>query len=649
MSARLLVDPEDALRRAQGVERRALRLFTPDPDLTMRQWSERHGRIADGSQDGIPFQTSLVPYLREPMDALSDPYVEEVSVVKCTQAGATVGLILLFVAYHVDQDPASILAVIPSVDEAEKWSKEKLAPAMECMPRVRGKLGEDRSRKSDSTILRKVFPGGSLSIVGSNSGRGFRMITVRAGLGDDVDAWSPSAGSAGDQITLIRRRTDRQIGRKMLWVSSPEQTRTGDSRIMKLYGQSRRRGRFHVPCPHCNHFQVLRRGDRDTPYGLKWEKGRPETAAYECEKCHALIAEREKWAMVQRGKYLTSEGEDVRVGKPGSVGYWFNAYTVVLSGSEWGRLAEQWIRTHRDSIERRSFINTIDADLFEEQNEDVSHSTLEARRETWKAEVPHGIGLLTMAVDVQDTWMEAAVWGWGPGEEAWLVWHERIWGDPQKDESKGRLEALRLRKWKHESGREVLIWGVGIDGRRLGPQLVYPYVRPLEPQAVYAMLGYDQRAKQILNRAVSPNKYGCRPWTIATVAFKDVMYIRLGLSAPGPGFIHFPQPFPGGGDAEFTAQFGAEVKEERRINGRLVQRYKQIRKRNESIDLYVIGLATLHTHGPAVVGSLEARAREWSEPPDPPATTTPAVPDEPTAGPPARRSNWVHSWKKGGR
>jgi phage terminase large subunit GpA-like protein len=649
-----LLDLADAHRRAAAVERRAFRLFTPDPLLSLREWAEKYGRIDDGSTDGIPFRTALVPYLAEPMDALSDPYCEEVAVKKCTQAGATVGLVLLFIGYFIDQDPARIMAVIPSVEEAEKWSKEKLSPMFECTPRLRGQLAEEGGRQKDQQILRKSYPGGSLTIVGSNSGRGFRMVTMRAALGDDVDAWNETAGAAGDQITLIRRRTDREPARKMLFVSSPEQSKNGRSRIDGLYRATQRRGRFHVPCPSCGHYQVLRRGGPDAPYGLKWEKGRPETAEYLCEHCHCLIAEKEKWGMVQRGKYLTAEGEPVRNGgRSRSYGFWFNAYTVLLAGSEWPRLAEEWIRVHRNPVERRSFVNTIDAELFTEENETVTAAGLEARRETWTAQVPHGVGILTMSVDVQDTWLEAAVWGWGAGEECWLIYHERIHQDPEHQETAGRLEAIRTREWIHESGRKVRIWPAAIDARNLGPQVVYPYVRANkreDHEAVYAMLGYDHRAKQILQRATKANKYGVKPWTVATISFKDVLFARLGLQrkpdqATPPGFIHFPQPFAMGGDSEFLAQFGAELGEEKRINGRLVKTYRQIRKRNEAIDLYVLGLAALHTLGPTVVAALEQRAREWSLPliPAPAAAAAPDPPPPPAAS--RRRGNWVSGWK----
>src|SRR5690606_35763973 len=174
-------------------------------------------------------------------------------------------------------------------------------------------------------------------------------------------------------------------------------------------------------------------------------------------------------------------------------------------------------------------------------------------------DVPHGVGLLSMAVDVQETWVEAAVWGWGAGEECRLIYHERIQGDPEDPRTFGVVEAIRTREWRHASGRRVRIWPAGVDARHLPHEVVYPYVRPLERAGVFAMLGDASRARNILQSAQRPDKYGVRPWTEAVDAFKDALFARLKLDRPGPGHIHFPQPFPAGGDDEFIRQFKAEV------------------------------------------------------------------------------------------
>jgi hypothetical protein len=65
-------------------------------------------------------------------------------------------------------------------------------------------------------------------------------------------------------------------------VSTP--TIRGLSRIEREFEASDQR-RYFVACPHCGESQWLK-FER-----LRWEKGRPETAAYACEGCDAAIAE----------------------------------------------------------------------------------------------------------------------------------------------------------------------------------------------------------------------------------------------------------------------------------------------------------------------------------------------------------------------
>jgi phage terminase large subunit GpA-like protein len=66
------------------------------------------------------------PYLRGMMDACSDPDTERVVFMKPSQVGGTEAINNVL-GYFIDQDPAPILVVQYSVDEAQKWSKERFS------------------------------------------------------------------------------------------------------------------------------------------------------------------------------------------------------------------------------------------------------------------------------------------------------------------------------------------------------------------------------------------------------------------------------------------------------------------------------------------------------------------------------------------
>ena len=70
------------------------------------------------------------------MDAITDPSVETVVVEKGSQVGWT-EILGNAVGYYVDHDPAPILLIQPTVETAEAWSKEHLAPMIRDTPVLR--------------------------------------------------------------------------------------------------------------------------------------------------------------------------------------------------------------------------------------------------------------------------------------------------------------------------------------------------------------------------------------------------------------------------------------------------------------------------------------------------------------------------------
>lgn len=621
-----LLDLEEAEAVAAEAEARAWRFFTPKPHLTLREWAERYRRWPNET----PFRFDQTPHLIEIAEAYSDPDLEEMTIMKNSQAGATEGIGLNLIGYHMDQEPRSMLVVIPSVDEAEKWSKKKLQPMIDATPKLHGKL-EEGSRQTSNTILEKAFPGGSLGIVGSNSGRGFRMVTIGVVFSDDVDGWDDTAGrganNEGDQVTLIRRRTDRVVDRKLVWVSTPTMV---NARIHTLYKRMERRGRFHVPCPHCGHMQVLRWGGRDTPYGIKWDQEevdpdtyvlkdgeilhgrtvhRPDTAHYVCEAHGCVIEEADKADMVKRaaaskgGGYLTDSGEPVRVPGTRTLGFWFNALTITLPGSEWPRLVREFLEISDDTDALRAFYNLVLAEPWEDrEHAELDAGNLEGRVERISAEVPDGVGILTAFVDVQVDRLELQVMGWGIREEAWVIAHHRIYGDPERPDVWQTLEALRTRPYRTQSGGTMRIATMMVDEGYL-QQEVYKYVRGKEAAGVYASDGQGGKRDYVLKRSKRQNRHNVKPWKVAVDSFKDVLFRRLRIQQPGPGYIHFCKPATPptrdiqislGMDREYFEQFTRERRVYERMSGVLRSRYKQFGA-NEAVDLTVGCMAALHT------------------------------------------------------
>ena len=71
--------------------------------------------------------------MRGVMDAVSDPTVRQVVVMSAGQVGKT-EVLLNMIGFHVDQDPAPILVVQPTLSMAQAFSKDRLAPMLRDTP-----------------------------------------------------------------------------------------------------------------------------------------------------------------------------------------------------------------------------------------------------------------------------------------------------------------------------------------------------------------------------------------------------------------------------------------------------------------------------------------------------------------------------------
>ena len=90
--------------------------------------------------------------------------------------------------------------------------------------------------------------------------------------------------------------------------------------------------------------------------------------------------------------------------------------------------------------------------------------------------VPSGSLLLTAGVNVQGERLECSIWGWGRGEQAWLIDHQVIFSDTLQEQVWNQLETITSKVYEHESGRGLRIRATCIDsGYRT--QDVYKQVR----------------------------------------------------------------------------------------------------------------------------------------------------------------------------
>lgn len=520
-------------------------MLRPPIRLALSQWANEKFYLPEGDANAGKWRS--LPYQVGIMDAISDPWIERITLMKSARVGFT-KMFAAAVGYYIEHDPCPIMLVQPTLDDARLHSKEDIAPMLRDVPALRGLISEPKSRDSDNTILNKLFRGGSLSLVGANSARGFRRTSRRVVIFDEVDGYPVSAGTEGDQIALAVRRTEYYWNRKIIAGSTP--TIAGASRIEQLFEEGDQR-KYHVPCPQCGTFQVLKFPN------LKWPEGKPEHAYFVCEKNGCVIEETDKRAMVAAGRWVAEKPEHFTEQHRHASFHIWAAYSYSPNAT-WGQIAAEFLAAKRGGpLTLKTFINTALGETWKDRGEAPDWERLMRRRESYAiGSVPMGGLLVTAGVDVQGDRIVVEVVAWGRGKVSWSVDYAVIPGDPS-DLVRGpwrQVEAFLERTYLHAGGTPMPIAILAVDSG-WNTQVVYGWARKYPMSRVIATKGMPSGAS-VLVGAPSPVevsdrgrklKHGYRSWPVSGHIAKSELYgwLRLELptdgGAPPPGYCHFPE------------------------------------------------------------------------------------------------------------
>ncbi|UNK26229.1 phage terminase large subunit family protein [Serratia plymuthica] len=568
----------------------------PEP-LSLSEWANKYAVLSKETSAQTGRFRSFA-YQDGMMDAITDPTVTQVSVMKSARVGYT-KILDHVVGYYLAHDPSPILIVQPRVEDAEDYSKTEIAPMLRDTPVLAEICGDPKAKDSNQTILKKTFANGAnLTLVGANSPGGFRRITCRIILFDEVDGYpAGGAGVEGDQIALGIKRSETYWNRKIALGSTP--TVKGTSRIEKAYEESDQR-RYYVPCPHCGEHQVLEWGGPETPYGIKWDKdengeGIPETAYYVCRHNGCVIHHNEKASMVKRGEW--------RASKPfkGHAGFHIWAGYSLFPNAAWKYLVAEWLRVKNDPLMRQTFINLVLGEPYEDRGEKaLSEKRLLERCEVYAAEVPDGVAVLTAGIDTQDGRFEIEVTGWGRNEESWSIAFDVIEGDLETNEPWQRLDAYLKQIWRRADGRGFTIMAACMDSGGHHTQKVYEFAKERLGRRIWAIKGESARGGKRspvwpTKKPTSKSKASFKPIILGVNAAKDTIRGRLHIDLPAPGeaaasYMHFPTDR----DLNYFSQLLAERSVVKVSGGQRYRVWEQIPGRaNEALDCRVYSYAAL--------------------------------------------------------
>jgi phage terminase large subunit GpA-like protein len=554
-----------------------MRSAAPPPDLTISEWADRYRRLSpESSAEPGQWMTRRAEYQRGMMDAVSEAGVERVVLMTSSQVGKT-EVLNNVVGFHMAQDPAPILVVQPTLEMAETWSKDRLAPMLRDTPALAHRVADPRARDSGNTLLHKRFVGGQVTVIGANSPSGLASRPIRVVLADEIDRYPASAGTEGDPLSLAIRRTARFWNRRIVVASTP--TLKGYSRIEAEWERSDQR-RYFCTCPHCGEAQHLKWRQ------VKWPEGSPQDAVYICEECGAGWSEADRLAAIRWGKWRPTI-----VGTPGVIGFHLNE--LYSPWTSMAAVAAGFLDAKRAPETLKTWVNTVLGETWEEDAERIDGHGLMGRREDWGVAAPAGVLVITCGVDVQDDRLEVERIGWGVEEESWSLEHVILYGDPSGPELWSDLDAYLIKRTMRADHVEMPVHATCIDSGGHHTQAVYRFAKDRARRRVYAIKGMAGPGRPVWpKRATNNNKVRANVFIVGVDSAKDAVYARLKISRAGPGYCHFPK----GRELAYFEQMTAEVVRTKHIRGFPTRVYVlPSGRRNEALDLRVYGYAALQS------------------------------------------------------
>ncbi|MBO5968613.1 MAG: phage terminase large subunit family protein [Clostridia bacterium] len=527
----------------------AIRNFKPPEDLTVAQWADKHRRLSpENSAEAGPWRTSRTPYLEKPMQSFTDPKVTNIVMVAASQVGKT-ELELNAIGYIIDQDPGTILYVHPTLDEARKFSRLRIAPMIRDCPRLKAKVSDVKTRDGGNTILQKAFPGGMLMLAGSNAPAALASTPARYIIGDERDRWTVSAGTEGDPWKLAEARQTTFYNKKSIEVSTP--TIKGASNIEKSYLRGTQERWCHK-CPECGEYGEII-FDR-----IHFEHTHIKVRGKKVYTIHGPIS----WACPHCGCLST---EDVMRRQPakwiagnpaayeqGIVSYWLNAFSSPWKS--WESIVMQFLDTKDNPEELKVTFNTLFGELWEDRGDLADEDTMLARREDYgtnkdgsPVELPDGVLVLTCGVDTQDNRLEYEVVGHGHYDETWGIKKGYIMGKPDSPEVWAQLDDVidHVYRFK-DSERGLRISITCVDSGGHYTQNVYEECRKRKNKRVFAIKGKGGDGIPFVTPPskvpIRDNKkITCFLYNLGVDAGKASIMSALKVQEAGPKYCHFPR------------------------------------------------------------------------------------------------------------
>lgn len=550
---------------------------------------------AEGRWKCYPYQVALLNWMT------SDD-IEEVNLQKSRRVGYTKCL-MAAVACLIHQKNRNVAIWHPTDGDAQDFVTDEIDTLLRDVPVFGSKLKCPVGHKSKhNTIHKKVFQGATLDIKGGKSARNFRRMTKDVAIYDETDGFDIDIDNEGSCFELGDGRLDQAPFPKSIRGSTPKIK--GMSLIENAVENSDMIFYRYVRCPKCGAMQRL------LFENLKWEHGKAETAHFVCiEGCR--LEYRDYSGMDANGQWQTTDGywydektdhffdpDDKPISKPRRIGVRIWAGYSYLR--PWSYVVDRWLVACKNAkagniTTLKTVINTLRGETFEERGETVNPTTIGVRCEDYLSDgrIPDEVLVVTVGADVQGgahARIELEILGHGLDGETWSLDYMVLNGAIECPVVWEKMDEQLRRRFVREDGVSIGVACAFIDSGYLANE-VYRFTAPRRKRNIFATKGVNKGT--LCNAGSWQGEKKKRTRTILRTMnvddAKTIIFNRLKISQPGPGYCHFPAHY----DDMYFQKLTNEEKLEKRKRGVLVG-FEWIKKGpNEQLDCRAYALGAL--------------------------------------------------------
>jgi phage terminase large subunit GpA-like protein len=336
-----------------------------------------------------------------------------------TQSGKTVFL-QVAVADSIDQDPGTLLYLLPDKNSVDKMIKERIIDVIEATPELaKHKTGKAKDMAKKGIVLDNmtIYPAWSGSLASMSSTPCKRVILdevrlMKLTIGEESNAFK----LANDRLTTYAHY---KVGQGFA-VSSPSSE--GDLLHQQLQVEGTTVLWWWSKCPHCGKYQLLKFKNH-----IRFNKETGK-ATCNCEACGGEFSDYDKkrsWNT--NGTYAPEkaivyndgswDGED-KIGDRVVCRY----NSLVSPFRSFQAIWEEFSKTKGKLHDYKNFVQCWLAEFWVNDVSKTDVLILETKKRNYlRKTVPYGVKIITIGIDSQKDRFVAVARGFGDNKESWLI------------------------------------------------------------------------------------------------------------------------------------------------------------------------------------------------------------------------------------